>query len=74
MNSTARMTTAILFCFLLAWVGSYVSFRWNHSEPGGFVSHTTVTYPADQPVLIRVFEPLADVDAALTGTQSRVDG
>ncbi len=74
MNSTARMTTVILFCVLIAWVGSYVAFRWNNSTPGGFVTATIITYPAGQPMLIKVFEPLAEIDATLTGTQSRFDG
>lgn len=74
MTRAATMTTAILFCFVLAWVGSYISFRWLNSEPGGFVTQTVVTYPADQPVLFKVFEPLADLDASLTGTTWQVEG
>ena len=74
MDNVARMTTAILFCFVIAWVGSYVSFRWHHGAPGGFVTQTVVTYPSDQPMLIKVFEPLAQLDASLTGTTSQVEG
>ena len=74
MNSTARMTTVTLFCILLAWVGSYMSFRWHHGDPSGFVTHTTITYPKNQPMLQQVFEPLAEIDASLTGTRTRVGG
>jgi len=69
-----RTFLVVIFGLVLAWTGSYLAYRWNHAEPSGFVLRTTVTYPAGQPVLIQVFEPLAEIDKRLTGTLSRVGG
>ena len=74
MDQVARMTMVVIVGFVIAWVGSYVAFRWNHASPGGFVGKTTVIYPASRPELQRIYAPLADLDRYLTGTQPQIPG
>ncbi|MEL6422836.1 MAG: hypothetical protein AAFQ42_10370 [Pseudomonadota bacterium] len=66
MTACAKMTSVVLFCMLLAWVGSYVSYRALNTT----VDETgtrSLAFPQSMPVLADVFAPLADVDRHLTG-------
>ena len=66
-----RTLLMLVFGFVIAWAGSYLAYRWTHAEPSGPVFTTTIPLPSDNPLLMRVYEPLATIDARFTGSVIR---
>lgn len=69
MTTVDRMVSALLLSILIAWIGSYIAFRYTATQPGQTVGvHGEYTR-----LLADIYAPLADVDEAMTGERLRFE-